>query len=675
MLFLVCFRGVHPDFRVAEFRAAVEATRRSADPAYRFDVADAAAMAAAAVAATGAHPLVVAAAADAAAAAKTGSGAASSCRAGRGGGGSGDQRRQRRRQRQRKRAAYPPLRLAPTIGTLPSWAAATSAARTARAARLAPQGEVFYYAHLADEAEAATVAARCVLVRAILAPIAHGAVITETVAAAVAAADAGAAAYGGLLTAPAPGGAGGGAPTFKCVCECFGRTLTPDDQLARFEHFRPVLSRFGGRVRLKAPDVEVWVLEDGAPLGGRRPPPGSATPAVAEVTAGGRGASPLPPPSPAAAALAPTEATDHPPLSQVLLARLVGRGCARVCDDYSLKRRSYIGPTAMDASLSFIMANLGLVRRDTVVLDPFAGTGSCLVAAATRGAAVFASDLSLKALTGKEVAVDMASNFVQYGLPPALDAVRMDVLCPAWRWPAGGVVHAVVCDPPYGIREGSRAFAADAAAASVAAAGRPGPQRPFAPATVRVAFDDFLHHLLHAAAAALVPGGRLVYWLPTVPDEYAPADLPVHPLLRLVANCEQPLSSKLSRRLITMERLPDAPPPGAIAGATAAVDAAHSVAVPLDPRAVPLPRRTHVPAHANLAAKVFGVADRLEDALQRRPVDGAAVHVKGAERRRVAEKGGAPNRSEVAAAQATAVSRTDASTAAAAAVPAMSTFR
>ncbi|GAB0491216.1 hypothetical protein MMPV_002468 [Pyropia vietnamensis] len=664
MLFLVCFRGVHPDFRVAEFRAAVEATRRSADPSYRLDAADAAANVAAAAAGppagvhAGAHPLTVAAAAEAAAtaAAAAANGAASS----------------------RPAAAasvdcVPPLRLSPTIGTLPSWAAATELARMARSARLAPQGEVFYYVHLADEAEAAAVAARCVLVRAILVPIAHGAVIAEAVDAAVAAADAGAAAYGELLAPP------GDAPTFKCVCECFGRTLTPDDQLARFEHFRPVLSRFGGRVRLKAPDVEVWVLEDGTPLGGRRPPTGAAAPAAVEAAAC-EGLSPpslLPPPA-AASAVATAQVADPLPLSQVLLARLIGRGCARVCDDYSLKRRSYIGPTAMDAALSFIMANLGLVRRHTVVLDPFAGTGSCLVAAAARGAAVFASDLSLKALTGKEAAVDMASNFVQYGLPPALDAVRMDVLFPAWRWPAGGVIHAVVCDPPYGIREGSRAFAADAAAASVAAAGRPGPPRPYAPATVRVAFDDFLHHLLHAAAAALVPGGRLVYWLPTVPDEYAPADLPVHPLLRLVANCEQPLSSKLSRRLITMERLPDAPLPplgGRSTGIIDAADAARPLAVPLDPRAVPLPRRTHVPAHANLAAKVFGTADRLEDALQRRPVDGAAVLVKGLARRKESEKGGALARSDAAEPHVSAAGKTDAALATATAVSALSMSR
>lgn len=623
MLFLICFRGAHPDFRTAEFRAAVEAVRRTCHAAYRLDAADRQATATGSTA-PAPHPLAAAAAAEAAAtelaAAGEGDGAAAAAATADGDRGG----RSRSRRRRRRPRAYPPLELVPTVHTLPSWGEADGAAREARHARLAPQGEIFYYVHLADEAEAAAVAARCVLVRAVLRPIAHAAAIGAAVEEAVAAAEVEAGAYGGLLRP-----SGDGAPTFKCVCECFGRTLTPEDQLARFEHFRPVLTRFGGRVRLKAPDVEVWVLEDGAPLGARRSPSGMPAPGVAEGEVGAKGVPPPPRTSPLpASAAAAADGSSPPPLSQVLLARMVGRGCARIGDDYSLKRRAYIGPTAMDAALSFIMANLGLVRPHTVVLDPFAGTGSCLVAAAQRGAAVLASDLSLKALTGKVEAVDMASNFVQYGLPPALDAVRMDVLCPAWRWPAGGLVHAVVCDPPYGIREGSRAFAAGAAAASVAAAGRPGPPRPYAPATVRVVFDDFLHHLLHAAAAALVPGGRLVYWLPTVPDEYIPADLPVHPLLRLVANCEQPLSSKLSRRLITMERLPDAAP---AAGAGAGGEGAAAVAV--DPRAVPLPRRTHVPAHANLAAKVFGVADRLEDALPRRPVDGAAVCVKGAGRR------------------------------------------
>ena len=50
-------------------------------------------------------------------------------------------------------------------------------------------------------------------------------------------------------------------------------------------------------------------------------------------------------------------------------------------------------------------------------------------------------------------------------------------------------------------------------------------------------------------------GCRLVYFLPAIADVYDPAEIPTHPMLRLVANCEQVLSTRYSRRLITMEKV------------------------------------------------------------------------------------------------------------------------
>lgn len=55
-------------------------------------------------------------------------------------------------------------------------------------------------------------------------------------------------------------------------------------------------------------------------------------------------------------------------------------------------------------------------------------------------------------------------------------------------------------------------------------------------------------HPLHA-------GCRLVYFLPAIADVYDPAEIPTHPMLRLIANCEQVLSTRYSRRLITMEKV------------------------------------------------------------------------------------------------------------------------
>ena len=64
---------------------------------------------------------------------------------------------------------------------------------------------------------------------------------------------------------------------------------------------------------------------------------------------------------------------------------------------------------------------------------------------------------------------------------------------------------------------------------------------------------DVLVDLLDLAAKSLKRGGRLVYLLPT-PYDFVDADLPRHPCLEPCANSEQPLTMKMGRRLITMEK-------------------------------------------------------------------------------------------------------------------------
>ena len=60
--------------------------------------------------------------------------------------------------------------------------------------------------------------------------------------------------------------------------------------------------------------------------------------------------------------------------------------------------------------------------------------------------------------------------------------------------------------------------------------------------------------LMNLASSQLESGGRLVFWMPVVREEYREQDLPSHPDLDLVANCEQVLSSHTSRRLIVMQK-------------------------------------------------------------------------------------------------------------------------
>lgn len=66
---------------------------------------------------------------------------------------------------------------------------------------------------------------------------------------------------------------------------------------------------------------------------------------------------------------------------------------------------------------------------------------------------------------------------------------------------------------------------------------------------------ECLRDLLDTSAKLLRPGGRLVYFLPAAPEVYKEEEIPQHPALRLIANSEQILSTKFSRRLITMKKV------------------------------------------------------------------------------------------------------------------------
>ncbi|KAK4536514.1 hypothetical protein CDCA_CDCA08G2539 [Cyanidium caldarium] len=294
-----------------------------------------------------------------------------------------------------------------------------------------------------------------------------------------------------------------------------------------------------------------------------------------------------------------------------------GRGVAY----YALPERPFIGTTSMDAELAFLMANVAGVRAGDVVLDPYVGTGSILVAGAVMGAGVLlGADLDMRVLRGigkvthrfipcrenvdgnpppGEPVADgtcaasrpaMCRNFAAYGIRRSQwpDVVRADMLQPMWAGRPGasaGWCDAIICDPPYGIREGTR---------RAAASHKRIPSRR--QATRRVALDEQLEALFHLASHILIPGGRLVFWLPSLAP-FTADDLPACPALRSFGppSCQR-LSGQLQRFLVTMVRTSDAMP--------SAVDSRDADG---RPRA-----GARVAGHANLAARVFGVSARQE---------------------------------------------------------------
>jgi tRNA (guanine10-N2)-methyltransferase len=403
-------------------------------------------------------------------------------------------------------------------------------------------GQVFCYANFRSVEEACAVARQCILVRAIFVPLGHGRDYIQCVQS-LSEMRAGEA----CLDMMADGDLKKSL-SFKCAVEAFGRKYTMPEQLERMERFHALFERFSGPVRLRNPDSEFWIIEDAFPATGHKSDSAHGNP------------------------------------RQIFLGRKVTDGAAHLGHEFHLSRRCYIGPTSMDAELAFVMANMAHVRPGSLILDPFCGTGSVLVSCARLGAHVIGSDLSINVLRGKPDGTNIVSNFDQYGLTRPVGILRSDLLHSPFQtkrpW-----LDAIVCDPPYGIKEGTRSFRDSAGSATKHRT------ESHIPGTERVRLTDFLDGLLQFASSNLVPGGRLVYWLPTTRD-YCDEDLPLHRLLRIVSNCEQVMTMRMSRRLITMQRLTND-------------EAKHYLESECEPGSQLRRSLTHVPAHFDFAAKVL----------------------------------------------------------------------
>ena len=393
-----------------------------------------------------------------------------------------------------------PLELAPPVEPEPEPEPDAASAAVRGSGALPPDG-VLRLADFPDEATAARIGSRAILLRAVLEVWGCGSTYEECVAAAVA--------YPAAKKEPYLDS------TFKVSVDAFGKHIGQKEQLERINRFLPVGLR--GKVRLKNPQQTFWIVEDyGGPSTTRETP------------------------------------------RHIFFCRQVCESGRKAADTYDLKKRRYLGPTSMDAELALIAANMAHARPGTLMLDPFAGTGSIMVAAAHFGAATWGGEIHPPMLRGKRKGLNVRTNYKQYKLQMPQLFVADFSHSP---WVAGrGMFDAIVCDPPYGIREGSRQVNVRAQteggggggggtaspqplASAAADGGVPIDAVPAATAggkRERLAVVDALQNLLRFAAGSLAVGGRLVYWLPTTMD-YLPEDCPTHPALKMVANCEQRL--------------------------------------------------------------------------------------------------------------------------------------
>jgi len=295
--------------------------------------------------------------------------------------------------------------------------------------------------------------------------------------------------------------------TFKFMVETFNGTRTMKEQVDIINTFS--FLPFKGSIDLKKPDNTFMVLE-------KYP--------------------------------APTE-----PPCKIYMGKLVGSGDRQLVATYDLKKRKYLGTTSMDAELSLIMSNMALVHQNSLVLDPFVGTGSFLITCSHYGAFTLGSDIDGRQIRGKGK-TSIATNIEQYNMKKkVLGTIVSDMAHHPWR-NNGELFDAIVTDPPYGVRAGAKKIGLNTDKYDAPPPTKRDVMNPRYPLTVPYEMEQVLIDLIEFASKYLVVGGRLVYWLPTNSEEYNKNDIPQHPSLKLIANSEQSFG-KWSRRLITMEKI------------------------------------------------------------------------------------------------------------------------
>ncbi|KAL8670709.1 MAG: hypothetical protein Q9224_007656, partial [Gallowayella concinna] len=138
--------------------------------------------------------------------------------------------------------------------------------------------------------------------------------------------------------------------------------------------------------------------------------------------------------------------------TRVYLGRFIAPSSRTILDTYTLKKRKYLSTTSMDSELALITANLAHAAPGKLFYDPFVGTGSFPIACAHFGAISLGSDIDGRAVRGKE-GVNIVTNFQQYDLlDKYLDGFIADLTHTPLR--AARLLDGIICDPPYGVREG-----------------------------------------------------------------------------------------------------------------------------------------------------------------------------------------------------------------------------
>ncbi|KZT29058.1 tRNA guanosine-2'-O-methyltransferase [Neolentinus lepideus HHB14362 ss-1] len=295
---------------------------------------------------------------------------------------------------------------------------------------------------------------------------------------------------------------------------------------------------------------------------------------------------------------------------RVWFGRLIEEGSARpLVGKFDVKKRVYYGNTSMEAEISLLMANQSLASPGKVIYDPFMGTGSMAYTTAYFGAQVFGSDIDGRQMRGKGDQPGIIRAASQYGVSSRiLGLCTFDVTHNPWR--CGELFDAIITDPPYGVRAGAKRLGRKKCRPNLPPSTLTSvrdPDQPYIPPTKPYELAELARDLVLLGRYLLKPRGRLVFFLPTVTDEYQEVDIKTMLCdgMEVVANSLQDFGS-WGRRLVTIrkttsEQYPaptfDVPPPVPEQSPTGNEEAV-----------------AHVPAHQDFRRKYFEGFKKASDA-------------------------------------------------------------
>ncbi|KAG6896803.1 hypothetical protein C0992_005953 [Termitomyces sp. T32_za158] len=247
---------------------------------------------------------------------------------------------------------------------------------------------------------------------------------------------------------------------------------------------------------------------------------------------------------------------------QAYFGRLLEEGSARhLVGKFDVKKRVYYGNTSMEAEISLLMANQTLAAPGKLIYDPFMGTGSMAYTTSHFGALVFGSDIDGRQMRGKGTTPGVMRAARQYGTESRiLDLCTFDMTRNPWR--CGSLFDAIVTDPPYGVRAGAKRLgrkkemSGDKLKQMLEYRNLPRTDdQPYFPPTKPYELSHLAVDLVLFARHLLKPGGRLVFFLPTVTDEYEEVDIQTMLCegMEVIANSLQDFGS-WGRRLITIRK-------------------------------------------------------------------------------------------------------------------------